>query len=104
MIHKIQSNPPKIKKIFEILQYSTLKSKVIEYNSWHTGTGIKWTGKKSYWLEEEENVGDGRAEGLSVIGDGGKVAISLTPDQIDGIGSGSLLDSILSTFLLADLK
>ena len=43
-------------------------------------------------------------EGLSIIGDGGKVAISLTPDQIDGIGSGSLLDSILSTFLLADLK
>ena len=55
-------------------------------------------------MEEEENVGDGRAEGLSIIGDGGKVAISLTPDQIDGIGSGSLLDSILSTFLLADLK
>ena len=43
-------------------------------------------------------VGDGRAEGLSAIGDGGQAAISLRPD-IDGTGSGSLLDSILSTLL-----
>ena len=43
-------------------------------------------------------MGDGRAEGLSAIGDGGQVAISLMPD-IDGIGSGSLLASILSTLL-----
>ena len=41
-------------------------------------------------------MGDGRAEGSSVIGDGGKAAISLTP-VIDGTGSGSLLGSILST-------
>ena len=41
---------------------------------------------------------DGRAEGSSAIGDGGQAAISLTPD-IDGTGSGSLLDSILSTLL-----
>ena len=46
---------------------------------WHTGAGIQWTGKKSYWLEEGEGVGDGRAEGLSAIGDGGQAAISLTP-------------------------
>ena len=39
---------------------------------------------------------DGRAEGLSAIGDGGQGAISLTPD-VDGTDSGSLLDSILST-------
>ena len=43
-------------------------------------------------------MGDGRAEGLSAIGDRGQGAISLTPD-VDGPGSGSLLDSILSTLL-----
>ena len=30
--------------------------------------------------KQGEEVGDGRAEGLSAIGDGEKVAISLTPD------------------------
>ena len=43
-------------------------------------------------------MGDGRAEGSSAIGDGGQAAISLTPD-VDATGSGSLLDSILSTLL-----
>ena len=46
-------------------------------------------------------MGDGRAEGSSTIvtiSDGGQAAISLTPD-VDGTGSGSLLDSILSTLL-----
>ena len=43
-------------------------------------------------------MGDSRAEGLSAIGDGRQAASSLTPD-IDGTGSGSLLDSILSTLL-----
>ena len=43
-------------------------------------------------------MGDGRAEGSSAIGDGGQAAVSLTHD-VDGTGSGSLLDSILSTFL-----
>ena len=43
-------------------------------------------------------MGDGRAEGLSAIGDGGQAAVALMPD-IDGTGSGSLLDSILSTLL-----
>ena len=41
-------------------------------------------------------MGDGRAEGLSAIGDRGQAAISLTPD-VDGTGSDSLLGSILST-------
>ena len=36
-------------------------------------------------------MGDGRAEGWSAIGGGGQAAISLTPD-VDGTGSGSLLD------------
>ena len=36
-------------------------------------------------------MGDGRAEGLAAIGDGGQAAISLTRD-VDGTDSGSLLD------------
>ena len=43
-------------------------------------------------------MADGRGEGLSATGDRGPAAISLMPDS-DGMGSGSLLDSILSTFL-----
>ena len=43
-------------------------------------------------------MGDGGAEGLPAIGDIGQAAISLMPD-VDGTGSGSLLDSILSTLL-----
>ena len=34
---------------------------------------------------------DGRAEGLSTIGDGGQAAMSLTPN-VDGPGSHSLLE------------
>ena len=43
-------------------------------------------------------MGDGGAEPLSAIGDGGQASISFTPD-IHGTGSDSWLDSILSTFL-----
>ena len=43
-------------------------------------------------------MGDGRAEGSSAIGDGGQAAILLMPD-VDSTGSGSLMDSILSTLL-----
>ena len=43
-------------------------------------------------------MGEGRAEGSSATGDGGQAAISLMPD-VDGTGSGSLVDSILSTLL-----
>ena len=82
IIHKKQTNT-KIKKTFLILQYSTLKGTVIQYNSWHRRAGIKWTGKKSYWLEEGEEVGDGRTEGSSAIVDGGQVAISVMP-AVDG--------------------
>ena len=39
IIHKKQTQ--EIKKIFLILQYSTLKSTVIQYNSWHTGADIE---------------------------------------------------------------
>ena len=75
-----------------MLLYRTLKSTAVQYNSWHTGAGIKWTGKKSYWLEDREEVGDGIAEGSSAVGDREQAEISLTPD-IDGTGSGSLLES-----------
>ena len=43
-------------------------------------------------------MGDRRAEGSSVIGDGGKAAISVTPDIV-GTSSGSLLGSVLSVLL-----
>ena len=40
----------------------------------------------------------GRGEGWSAIRDGGQASVSLMPD-VDGTGSGSLLDSVLSTLL-----
>ena len=43
-------------------------------------------------------MGDGRAEESSAAGEGGQAAMSLRPDA-DGAGSGSWLDSILSTLL-----
>ena len=43
-------------------------------------------------------MGDGRAEGSSVIGDRGKAVISLM-SHVNGTGSGPLLDSVLSTRL-----
>ena len=43
-------------------------------------------------------MGDGRAEASSATGDAGQDAISLMPD-VDGTGSGSLLNLILSTLL-----
>ena len=86
-----------MKKTFKILQCGTLKSVMVQYN-WHAGADIEWTGRKSCWLEEGEEVGDGGAERSSAIGDGGQAAISLSPD-VDGTGSGSLLDSIPSTLL-----
>ena len=75
-MHKKQTEKLK-KKTCLILQYSTLKSAVVQYNSGHMGAGIQWTGKSSYWLEE---VGDGRAERSSTIGDGGQAVILLMPD------------------------
>ena len=53
-------------------------------------------------MEEGDEVGDGRTEGSSAIGDGWQAVISLTSDD-DGTGSGSLLDSILSALLLWDI-
>ena len=80
----------KIKKAFLIFQDSTLKSTAVQHNSWHTGAGIKGTGRKSDLLEEGEEVGDGGAEACSVMGDGGPAAGSLMPDA-DGCTLGPLL-------------
>ena len=79
IIYKNQKNETVL-----ILQYSILKSTVIKYNSWHTGAGIAWIGKNSYWLEEWEEAGDGGAKGSSVVGRGGHAAVSLMPD-VDGM-------------------
>ena len=43
-------------------------------------------------------MGESRAERSSAIGDRGQAAISLSL-EVDGTGSGSLLDSILSILL-----
>ena len=43
-------------------------------------------------------MGDGRAERSPTIGDREQGTISLVPD-VNGTGSGSLMDSILSTLL-----
>ena len=43
-------------------------------------------------------MGESRVERSSAIGDIGQAAISLSP-EVDGTGSGSLLNSILSTLL-----
>ena len=51
-MHKNQTQ--KIKKTFLILQFSTLKSTVVQHKSWHTGAGIEWTDEKSSWLQEGE--------------------------------------------------
>ena len=56
---------------------------VVQYNSWQAGAGIKGTGRKGCWLEEGEEVGDGRAKGLSAIGDK-QAAISLFPSLVPG--------------------
>ena len=43
-------------------------------------------------MEEGDEVGEDRAEGSSTVGDGVQAVISLTAD-LDGTGSGSLLES-----------
>ena len=54
-----------------------LENTAVQWNIWHTGPGIEWTGKKSYWLEEGEEVGEGRAGGLQQQEMEGK--LSFTP-------------------------
>ena len=78
-----------------ILQHSTLKS-----TQYSTTAGTQdWHGvKRRQELLTGEAVGDGRTEGSAATGDRGQAALSLSFD-VDGTGSGSLLDSILSILL-----
>ena len=46
IIHKKQT---KIKTAFLIFQYSTLKSTVVQHNSWHTGAGIEQSRRVRWW-------------------------------------------------------
>ena len=55
-MHHKQKQTQKIKMSFLIMQYSTLKSTVVQYNSRRTGPGVGGTGKKSSWLERGEEV------------------------------------------------
>ena len=66
-----------------------------QYDSWH-----RVNRQEECLMEEGE---DSSIEGSPTVGDGGRAAISLTPDVV-GTGSGSLLDSILSTLLLPDTQ
>ena len=75
LIHKKQTQT--VKKPFLMLQYSTLKSTVVQqlvYRDWHQVNRQEEFGRR----EKGEEVGDGRAEG-SLVGDGGQPAISLMP-------------------------
>ena len=49
--------------------------------------------RRVYWLEEGEEVRDGRAERSSAIRDEGQVPMSLMPN-VDSTGFDSLLDAI----------
>ena len=65
----------------------------LAYRGWHQAHR-----QEELFTGGGKEVGDGRAEGSSAKGDKGQAAISLIPD-VDDTGSGSLLDSILSTLL-----
>ena len=62
MIHKKQTKN-KENTLNLTVQYLEKYSSTVQQLAYRAG--IKWTGKKSYWLEEGEEVGDGRAEGSS---------------------------------------
>ena len=63
IIHKNKQTNTQKRKTCLILQCSALKSTEVQYNSWHTGNVRECTGEQSHLLEEEEEVGDGRAGG-----------------------------------------
>ena len=79
IIHKKQANK-KVKKI--VLQYNTLKSTVVQYNSWHMGADTERTGEKSYRREKAGQEGDGGAQGSSAVGDGGQFHSCLMLTQV----------------------
>ena len=53
-----------MKETFLILQDGALKSAVVQYNSGHTGPGIKWKSKESYYLSSWERGYSQRSEML----------------------------------------
>ena len=78
-------------KTCKILQHSILKSAAVQQYITSPGIQELESSKKSYWPEEGEKVGDGRAEESSAIGDRGEAAISLRHD-VDDTVSGPLLE------------
>ena len=84
-----------MKKTFKILQYLVRYSSTVQLLT--HGLALSEQARRVLTGGGRE-VGDGRAEGMSAIGASEQAAISLT-DDIDGAGSGYLLDSILSTIL-----
>ena len=86
-----------MKKHSSNLKHITLKSTAVQYDNWRTGAGI--SEKKSYWLEEGEEVND-TAEGSSDLGDRVVVVQSLTHlqlfcDHMDYSTPGSVLHNLL---------
>ena len=77
-MHKRQTQ--KTKKAFFILQYGTLESTVVQYDSWNPGAGIEWTGTKSYYWRQERRWEMVELKGRQQTGDAGPAATSLTPD------------------------
>ena len=60
-----------------ILQYLGKYGSTIQ---WPSHRGWHRVNRQDEFLEEGEEVGDGRAEGSSAIGDGGQAAVSLMLD------------------------
>ena len=87
-----------------MLECSARRSTVVEHNSWHLqGLASR---------EQARRVTDGRREERqemvdlqdpSATGDGGQAAVSLTP-EVDGPGSGSLLEPDASIFESSPLE
>ena len=87
IIHRQQINA---QKCFDLI-VQCLEKYSRQYVSWHIGTGIEWRGKKSYWMEEGEEVGDGWAEGSSAIGVRGQLQFHSCM-MLMASGSGFLLE------------
>jgi len=60
-VHRVTKSWTRLSNWTE-LNFTVLWNTVVQYNSWHTGAVIKWTGKRNYWQERGEEVGDGRAD------------------------------------------
>ena len=81
MKKQADTNNNKNKHLNLIVQYLEKYSGTVQqlaYRCWHQVN--KQEELESYRLEEEGEVGDGRAEGSSAIGNRGQAAISLTSD------------------------